>query len=208
VAPPSPYVRIDPEVLRRLYVDERLTTDAIAAQLSCASITILRRLRTLGIPVRPRGPSPGDDLRCPGTDPLLRTTWSRDIAYVVGLIATDGNLSKNRRTVSVSSKDSTCSKPCNGVCACRTGSLHTQVATAITFQWNDRPFYDWLLGLGLTPAKSLTLGPLAVPDEHFADFFRGCVCRLVGVSGALQSTRSGKRQRPLWLLRYAKAESI
>ena len=27
----------------------------------------------------------------------------------------------------------------------------------------------------MTPAKSLTLGPLSVPDEYFADFFRGCV---------------------------------
>jgi hypothetical protein len=29
--------------------------------------------------------------------------------------------------------------------------------------------------VGLTPAKSLTLGPLAIPDEYFVDFFRGCV---------------------------------
>jgi len=41
--------------------------------------------------------------------------------------------------------------------------------------WSDRRFYDWLANVGLTPAKSLTLGPLAVPDEYFADFFRGCV---------------------------------
>jgi len=27
----------------------------------------------------------------------------------------------------------------------------------------------------LTPAKSLTLRPLVIPDEYFADFFRGCV---------------------------------
>jgi hypothetical protein len=34
---------------------------------------------------------------------------------------------------------------------------------------------DWLAEVGLTPAKSLTLGPLTVPDENFADFFRGCL---------------------------------
>ena len=27
----------------------------------------------------------------------------------------------------------------------------------------------------MTPAKSLTLRPLVIPDEYFADFFRGCV---------------------------------
>ena len=42
-------------------------------------------------------------------------------------------------------------------------------------QWGDRNFYDWLLAIGLTPAKSLTLGPLAVPREYFADFLRGCI---------------------------------
>jgi hypothetical protein len=29
--------------------------------------------------------------------------------------------------------------------------------------------------IGLTPRKSLTLGRLAVPDEYFADFLRGCI---------------------------------
>ncbi len=42
-------------------------------------------------------------------------------------------------------------------------------------QWRDSRLYHWLLRIGLTPAKSLTLGPLAVPEEYFADFFRGCI---------------------------------
>ena len=51
----------------------------------------------------------------------------------------------------------------------RTGNFYHKV------QWCDRGLYDWLLSIGLIPAKSLTLGPLAVPDEYFADFFRGCI---------------------------------
>ena len=42
-------------------------------------------------------------------------------------------------------------------------------------QWGDRPFYGWLQQIGLTPAKSLTLGALSIPDQYFADFFRGCI---------------------------------
>jgi hypothetical protein len=41
--------------------------------------------------------------------------------------------------------------------------------------WHDRALYGWLREIGLTPAKSLTLGPLSVPDEYFVDFFRGCI---------------------------------
>src|SRR2546425_13370507 len=47
--------------------------------------------------------------------------------------------------------------------------------TCYRVQWSDRRFYRWLLGIGLTPAKSLTLGPLDIPDEYFADFLRGCI---------------------------------
>jgi hypothetical protein len=112
--------------------------------------------------------------------------------------------------------------------------------------------HAWLRSIGLTPAKSLTLGPLAVPDEYFADFFRGCidgdgsilvytdryhaakneryvyqrlyvslvsasrpfpewiqmtVGGLLGVSGVIE-TKTTPARRPVWLLRYAKRDSI
>src|SRR5436190_1771175 len=50
------YVPVDGELLRRLYVDERLTAAEIAARIGCGPITILRRLRQFGIRARPRGP--------------------------------------------------------------------------------------------------------------------------------------------------------
>ena len=42
-------------------------------------------------------------------------------------------------------------------------------------QWTSRRHYAWFVEVGLTPAKSLTLGALAIPDQFFADFFRGCI---------------------------------
>jgi transposase len=54
---------------------------------------------------------------------------------------------------------------------CRNG----QGRSYSTLHWRDRALYTWLTDLGLTPAKSLTLGPLAVPDEYFRDFLRGCI---------------------------------
>src|SRR2546421_2559786 len=101
----SSYVPVDAELLRRLYIDERLTTAAIAARVGCGAITVLRRLRRFKIPVRRRGPFPGYGLDRAGVVSQLRTIWASDIAYAVGLLATDGNLSRNGRTVSVSSKD-------------------------------------------------------------------------------------------------------
>src|SRR4030095_3537213 len=87
----------DPGFLRRLYVDERLSAIAIATRLGCSGTTILRRLRRLGIGIRPRGPVPPVG--------IATITWHPDVAYALGLMATDGNLSSRRGTMSLVSKD-------------------------------------------------------------------------------------------------------
>ena len=169
---------IDPEVLRRLYVDERLTTGEVAARLGCGATTVARRLRRFGISARPRGPSPGHAFERGTATPYRRTHWSPETAYVVGLIATDGNLSGNGRSVSITSKDLDLLETVRACLGLRTemspvkGGYGT---TCYRVQGSDRRFYRWLLGIGLTPAKSLTLGPLDIPDEYFADFLRGCI---------------------------------
>jgi hypothetical protein len=42
-------------------------------------------------------------------------------------------------------------------------------------QWGDRRFHEWLVGIGLMPAKTFSLGPLAIPDAWMPDFVRGCI---------------------------------
>src|SRR5205809_5491351 len=105
MTPPPSYVPIDPDVLRRLYVEERLTSSQIANGLAWAEITVLRRLRRFGVPARPRGPLPGHSDRASAVVSRARSTWSPEIAYVVGLVATDGNLSRSRYGLTLSSND-------------------------------------------------------------------------------------------------------
>ena len=158
--------------LRELYVTQALTIEQVAGRFGVGATTIGRRLRELGIRARPCGPiaSPSS-----ARDPLV---WTPHLAYAVGLIATDGNLSKKPGRIAIMSNDTdllelvrrrlrlnTDIRPHRGGYGTRCHHL----------AWSDRRLYDWLANVGLTPAKSLTLGPLAVPDEYFADFFRGCV---------------------------------
>src|SRR5205823_12961267 len=89
-------VFIDAVTLRRLYIDETLTTVEVARHFKCSPSTVRRQLLRFGIPARQRGPAPGR-LRVARGAPF--GGWSADIAYVVGLIATDGNLGR-LRTVS------------------------------------------------------------------------------------------------------------
>lgn len=161
---------ISADELKRLYLDEGLTIDEIAARFGLCHTSVRRRMDDLGMGARPRGPYVERD---------RDYAWSPELAYVVGLIATDGNLSIDGRHLTVTSADrdlletvraclrtTTSIVPTNGG---HIGSLYYRL------QWSDRAFYDWLLSIGLMPAKSLRLGPLAIPDEYFADFLRGCI---------------------------------
>lgn len=168
---PAPSSEIDGAWLRRLYLDERLTTTGVAARLGCGVSTVTRRLRKLGITLRPRGPRPG------AGGPLRPPTWSRQIAWVVGLIATDGNLAGPGR-LSITSKDVDLLQSVRRclVLSNRLARVEGGWGTGgYRLQWGNRTFYEWLVGIGLTPRKSLTIGPLAIPDEYLPDFFRGCI---------------------------------
>jgi len=169
------YVRIDAASLRRMYVEDRLTTAEIGSRLGCGANTVARRLREFGMRVRPRGPILGrnQDARW-----INGPSWSADIAWVVGLMATDGNLAGVGHGMSITSKDIDLLESARRCLALsnRFGRVVGGWGTGgHRLQWRSRAFYDWLVAIGLTPRKSLTIGPLVVPDEHFADFFRGCI---------------------------------
>src|SRR5881409_493926 len=170
---PSSYIEIDVQTLRRLYLEERLPMTEVAMRLGCSAITVARRLQLHEIASLPRGPIPlGRTISAP------QHGWSPELAWAIGLIATDGNLSPDGRHLVVRSKDRDMLETlrrCLGLTNAVTLTSNGRGGRIHTLQWSDRSFYLWLLDIGLTPAKSLTLRPLAVPDEYFADFFRGCI---------------------------------
>ena len=109
---------------------------------------------------------------------MARRGWSAETAYVVGVIATDGNLERRKPVITIVSKDITLLETIRR--CLHLGTLIRKHGSdgGLSYHrlsWYDRSLYQWLLQIGLTPAKSLTLSPLHVPDEHFADFFRGCI---------------------------------
>jgi hypothetical protein len=171
-----PYcVFLDAITLRRLYVDEARSMVDIARLVGCGPSTVRRQLIRFRIPARRRGPALGR-LRVARGAPFAG--WSAGVAYVVGLLATDGNLGRKKAAISIVSKDvdlletvRRCLGLPNPIKPHRGGYSNRCHHLA----WRDRSFYDWLRSVGLTPAKSLTIGALAIPDEYFADFFRGCI---------------------------------
>ena len=158
--------------LHELYIAQGLTIEQVASRLGLAATTIGRRLRELGIPARRRGSTPAG---LASREPI---DWTADLAYIVGLIATDGNLSKKPGRIAIMSNDADLLDLVRQRLLVHAPVKRHRGGYGLRCHhliWSDRRFYDWLAAIGLTPAKSLTLGPLAIPDVYFADFLRGCI---------------------------------
>ena len=106
----------------------------------------------------------------------LELEWSETMAYVVGLLATDGCLSSDRRHIILTSRDRALVETflaCLGRPIKYTAGRTRRGKRAYYAQFSDVAFYDWLLARGLTPRKSLTLGKIDVPDAYFLSLARG-----------------------------------
>jgi hypothetical protein len=88
--------------LQRLYVEENLSSNEIARRFGCHGLTVRARLRKYEIPIKARGWH--KLVRCV-PDTLLESWPSSDLAYVVGLIASDGNLQRQNNCVQLVSTD-------------------------------------------------------------------------------------------------------
>ena len=104
--------------------------------------------------------------------------WGSNLAYAVGLITTDGNLSPNGRHISLTSSDKQliftfrrCLGKNNIISNNPPSSLSKKPSYRV--QIGDVVLYDWLERIGLTPNKSLTIGKLKISNKYFRDFLRG-----------------------------------
>ncbi len=107
----------------------------------------------------------------------VKIEWSSEFAYAIGLLTTDGCLSKDRRHIDFTSDDIEQLRNlmrCLGIevkighkTSGFTATQHTRI------QFGDVNFYKFLLDIGLMPAKSKIIGSVHVPDPYFFDFLRG-----------------------------------
>src|SRR5260221_13291243 len=90
------------------------------------------------------------------------------MAYGVGLIATDGCLIERGRQIGFVSQAAQLVATLLR-CLGREPKYRTQLTRlgreAYRFPFKDAALYRWLEGVGLSPRKSFTLGPLDAPNE-------------------------------------------
>ena len=107
----------------------------------------------------------------------IKIKWSKEMAYAIGLLATDGSLSSDGRHFDFTSKDL---EQINNFMKClglwnKIGRKKSGSSENLCFcvQFGSVKLYQFLLGIGLGPAKSKNIGELDIPDVHFFDFIRG-----------------------------------
>jgi hypothetical protein len=136
----------------------------------------------------------------------VETAWSAPLAYVVGLIASDGNVSSDGRHINITSKDLELVSHVKEVLnlanvigrKARGGSPDKKY---YVLQFGSKNFYAFLLSIGLTPAKSKTIARVEVPNTFFSDFLRGCV----DGDGSIVETKHPESKHPQLRLILASA---
>lgn len=106
----------------------------------------------------------------------VRIRWSPAFAYAIGLLTADGCLLNDGRHIDFTSKDKELVesfKKCLGL-SVKIGTKRSgQGNRYYRIQFGDVLFRNFLLSIGLTPAKSKSIKSVVVPDRYFADFLRG-----------------------------------
>ena len=105
--------------------------------------------------------------------------WSANFAYGIGLLATDGNLSKNGRSVTFVSKDLEQMENFEKAFSVKTHIGKKSRGAGgekkyFVIQLSDARFHTFLNKIGITPSKSKTISKIDIPKEYMMDFIRGC----------------------------------
>lgn len=105
--------------------------------------------------------------------------WTSNLAYAVGLLTTDGNLSKDGRHLELTSKDIeqlNNFKKCLGLKVAitwKTSGYSRGDKKYPRVQFGNVRLYKWLLKIGLMPNKTKIISNVKIPDKYFFDFLRG-----------------------------------
>lgn len=108
----------------------------------------------------------------------VKIKWSAEFAYAIGLLVTDGSLSKDGRHISFTSKDEEMIENFQRsleisyhVGKKSSGSVSEKKYYVV--QIGDVLFYRFLLKIGLSPNKTKIIKDVKIPDKYFFHFLRG-----------------------------------
>ena len=102
--------------------------------------------------------------------------WDCSLAYIAGVIASDGCLLKDGRHINITSVDIELLEQAKNILSlnCDIGKKKNGYGGyGYYIQFSNVALYDFLQRSGITPAKSKTILRVVLPDLYYADFLRG-----------------------------------
>jgi hypothetical protein len=173
-------IRLVKEELRRLYLDEKKSLEDIARLYGASRVAVWKYCNAEGLIRRTRSDARLEAQK-KGKVPQVFfninerffSTWSSEMAYVLGLIATDGCVSKSG-TVSLCINDKDLLETVKRAMDSEhnvSPSRHQEKLYCFHFA-RPRLVKD-LAALGILPRKSLNIMFPAVPNAFLRDFIRG-----------------------------------
>lgn len=204
-------VKLTRDFLLLEYCEKQKSLAEISKECGCSRQYIYKKMEQYGIPRRDKAAAREIALdsgklkfeRGEGEIVTLTKTvynksffssWTPEMAYVLGVIATDGNVDPGYRNdptrkstracgrLKIAQKEPELLLKVLNLMECDT-KLHrseervskgVKAGSVYFFYINDDQLYHRLLQLGITPRKSLTLKFPIIPEEYIRHFIRGC----------------------------------
>ncbi|MBI2440096.1 MAG: HTH domain-containing protein, partial [Lentisphaerae bacterium] len=176
----------NPKEIRRLYHEEKLSCDGIAKRFNVSRKTVWKYLGRHGIDARDKTESRRNAITEGRIIQVLYTinedffaTWSPAMAWVLGLILTDGHIGIGPSGMLVPELSSISLPLLERVRSCMASNHpiklvnQTLGGTIYRFTFCRRKLADDLVALGITPKKSLTVQFPPVPVLYLSHFIRG-----------------------------------
>ncbi len=131
----------------------------------------------------------------------LPLEWSAEMAYVVGLTATDGCLYTGTRKINFKSMDRQLVETYLRLLG-RTNRVkdqETRTGNIVYFtEFGDAALYRWFQSVGLMPRKSLVLGQLEVPRQFLLPLARGLLDGDGSIINKTYRADTGRRSDYYW----------
>ena len=172
--------KIDAELFKKLYYEDSKSLAEIGRMFEISRVAIYKIAKGLGI--KRRNKSEARILaqkagKLPQAYKAINdrffSAWNPQMAYVLGLIMTDGCLTKSR-VVSLSLNDKELlEKVANAMSSEHTIAASRHQKGLYTYSFGRINIVQDLIGLGVSPRKSLNLKFPDVPKEYLRDFVRG-----------------------------------
>lgn len=188
-------IKLNEDIIKKLYLKDKLSASEIASKLNCSATTVRRRLKRLNIKSRSlkdaallsaeKGKNYMQSEEGKKRHSILMQghqhnltynynrnyfkKFSRNMAYILGYIAADGCISDKNLIFGCKDREilEKINKELNSNIKIRQKGKYCILSFTSKKMLND------LNGLGITSRKTFTLKPLNIPKKFHSDFIRG-----------------------------------